>query len=221
MFQVHVLVRADLLGPHTTVLPGCCWCLAVSVPSGFLRGPPIVISLDTPRLSGCKRKSFPGFSFFRAGCIQTLVQIHSDVLILPRVLQQLTMGWIPRFNLRTPFHGDHTSFHAYYWEGSGVKCWGQNICFALLQKNLVSNHYKVFPGVPSLVRVLFHLLLFSHVSDWVFVWFGRMEFLLQVRSFPWASSVVLYRTWACQGFPLSLGGTWLNSCQPLFALPPE
>ena len=36
---------------------------------------------------------FPGFSFFRAGSIQTfLVQIHRDVLILPRVLQQLTMG---------------------------------------------------------------------------------------------------------------------------------
>ena len=53
----------------------------------------------------------------------------------------------------------------------GVKCWGQNIWLALIQKNLVSNHNKAFPGVPPLVRVLFHLLLFSRVSlsDWV-VW---------------------------------------------------
>ena len=161
MFQVHVLVRADLLGPHTTVLPGCCWCRAVSVPpkdvvgpSGSLRGPPIVISLDMPRLSGCKRKSFPGFSFFRAGCIQTLVQIHSDVLILPRVLQQLTMGWIPRFNLRTPFHGDHTSFHAYYWEGSGVKCWGQNIRFSRAFRLLSGYSFICFFLATSLIGSL-------------------------------------------------------------------
>ena len=43
---------------------------------------------------GLQTQIFPGscFSFFRTGCIQTfLVQIHSYVLILPRVLQQLTM----------------------------------------------------------------------------------------------------------------------------------
>ena len=111
---------------------------------------------------GCRVEIFPGscFSFFRTGCIQTfLVQIHSYVLILPRVLQQLTMGWIPGFNLPTPFHSDHTTFHACYWEGSGVKCRGENICFAVLQKNSVSNHYKALPGVP-----FFHLLLFSRVS---------------------------------------------------------
>ena len=58
---------------------------------------------------------------------------------------------------------------------AGVKCWGENVCFALLQKNLVSNHYKAFPGVSPLVRVLFNLLLFSHISlsdliVWNFSW---------------------------------------------------
>ena len=64
MFQVDILVRADLLGSHTAVLSGCCSCRSFSAapkdvggPSGSLRGPPIVISLDVPRLSSCKRKS--------------------------------------------------------------------------------------------------------------------------------------------------------------------
>ena len=66
-------------------------------------------------------------------------------------------GWIPGFNLPTPFHGDHTSFHAYYWEGSGVKCWGENFCFALLQKNLVSNHYKAFRLLSAYSFICFFL----------------------------------------------------------------
>ena len=144
------------------------WLLLMSLLFRSSQGCPSTIWLVTwtanCHLTGCaevvglQTQIFPGscFSFFRTGCIQTfLVQIHSYVLILPRVLQQLTMGWIPGFNLPTPFHGDHTSFHAYYWEGSGVKCWGENICFALLQKNLVSNHYKAFPGVRPLAGYSF------------------------------------------------------------------
>ena len=103
---------------------------------------------------GLQTQIFPGFSFFRAGCIQTLVQIHSDVLILPRVLQQLTMGWIPRFNLPTPFHGDHTSFHAYYWEGSGVKCWGQNIRFSRAFRLLSGYSFICFFLATSLIGSL-------------------------------------------------------------------
>ena len=112
---------------------------------------------------GCRVEIFPGscFSFFRTGCIQTfLVQIHSYVLILPRVLQQLTMGWIPGFNLPTPFHGDHTSFHAYYWEGSGVKCWGQNIRF--------SRAFRLLSGY-SFICFFLATSLIGSLSDWV-VW---------------------------------------------------
>ena len=178
-----VLSRADLLGPLTAVSSGCYWCPSVSVaprdvggPSGSLRGPPIVISLDAPRLSGCKRKSsLAPVSVSSALDVSRPSWSKSTATYSSSLACFSNLQWdefrdlisLPLFT----FHGDHTAFHAYYWEGSGVKCWGKNICFALLQKNLVSNHYKDFPGVPPLVRLLFHLLLFSRVSlsDWV-VW---------------------------------------------------
>ena len=107
VFQIDILARTDLLGPLTAILSGCYWCPSVSItprdvggPSGSLRGLWIVISLcaEVVRL---QTQIFPGscFSFFRTECIRTfLVQIHSYIL-LPRILQQLTMGWIQGFKL--------------------------------------------------------------------------------------------------------------------------
>ena len=92
--------------------------------------------IGCPTLSGCKHKSSLApacFSFFCTGCIQTfLVHIHS----LPRMLQQLTMGWTPGFNLPTPFHCDHTSFHTYYWEGSGGQMLGSEHLLCSASKEL-------------------------------------------------------------------------------------